>query len=63
LASIASNKLEKKENPKLLALLGAAHIKGIKSLLQNPKSIQRALKKLNLTYTPPTLIKRIKVGS
>jgi pheromone shutdown protein TraB len=63
LASISSNKLEKKENPNLLALLGAAHIKGIKNLLQNPKSIKMALKKLNLTYTPPTLIKRIKVGS
>lgn len=63
LASIASNKLEKKENPNLLALLGAAHIKGIKHLLKDPKSIQRALKKLNLTYTPPTLVKRIKVGS
>ena len=63
LATITSNKLEKKENPNLLALLGAAHIKGIKNLLQNPKSIQMALKKLNLTYTPPILIKRIKVGS
>ena len=63
LASIASNKLEKKENPNLLALLGAAHVKDIKDFLQNPRSIQRVLKKLNLPYSPPTLVKRIKVGS
>ena len=62
LVVIASDKLEKKENPNLLALLGAAHVKGIKDLLQNPKSIQRALKKMNLPYSPPTLVKRIKVG-
>ncbi len=61
LAAITTEKIEKKQNPKILSLVGAAHVKGIHTLLQNPALIKDNLKKMNLTYSPPILIKRIQI--
>ncbi len=61
LTAIASNLLDKKEHPKILALVGAAHVKGIEAHLQNPTSIKETLKQLSLQYTPPATIQRIQV--
>jgi pheromone shutdown protein TraB len=62
LAWIASQKLKEKEKPKILALVGAAHINGIKALLKEPITIRDSLRRLNLTFTPPKLIRRISVN-
>ena len=61
LTEIASNLLDKKEHPKILALVGAAHIKGIHAHLRNPTSIKETLNHLRLPYTPPATIQRIQV--
>lgn len=59
LAWISTEALKTKETPSVLALVGAAHVKGIKSLLSNPPSMKQNLWCLNLSFTPPTLIGRI----
>ena len=61
LTAIASNLIDKNEHPKILALVGAAHVKGIQAHLQNPTSIKETLNQLNLPYTPPATIQRIQV--
>jgi pheromone shutdown protein TraB len=61
LAAIASNIIECNETPNILVLMGAAHVEGVKKLLKNPILIQAALKKLDLQYSPPTLIRKIKI--
>ncbi len=61
LAAIASSVLEKEEQPNILALVGAAHVRGITGHLQNPASLPETLKRLGLPYSPPTLVKRIHV--
>ncbi|MEM1588030.1 MAG: TraB/GumN family protein [Candidatus Bathyarchaeia archaeon] len=61
LAAIASNIIENDETPNILALMGAAHVEGVKKLLENPILIQLTLKKLDLQYSPPTLIRRIRL--
>jgi pheromone shutdown protein TraB len=63
LAWIASEKLKEDEEPKILALVGAAHVDGIKALLKEPITIKENLRRLNLTFTPPTLIRRISVNA
>jgi pheromone shutdown protein TraB len=62
LAWIASEKLREDEAPKILALVGAAHVDGMKALLKDPITIKENLRRLNLTFTPPTLIRRISVN-
>ena len=62
LAWIASEKLKEDKESKILALVGAAHVDGIKALLKEPISIKESLRRLNLTFTPPTLIRRISVN-
>jgi len=62
LAWIATLSLEKGETPRILTLLGAAHVKGVKSLLQNPAYLKENLQRLNLFFTPPTLIRRVMVS-
>ena len=62
LAWIASEKLREEEEPKVLALVGAAHVDGIKALLKEPITIKESLRRLDLTFTPPTLIRRISVN-
>lgn len=63
LAWIASEKLREDEEPKILALVGAAHVDGIKALLEEPIAIRENLRRLSLTFTPPTLIRRISVNA
>ena len=63
LAWIASENLREKEEPTILALVGAAHVVGIKDLLKRPTTIKKNLKKFNLAFTPPTLIRRISVST
>jgi len=63
LAWIATEKLRKEEQPNILALVGAAHVTGIKELLKQPVTIKENLKRFNLTFTPPTLIRRISVNT
>ncbi|MEM2842716.1 MAG: hypothetical protein QXZ53_02445 [Candidatus Bathyarchaeia archaeon] len=61
LAVIASNIIENDETPNILALMGAAHVESVKKLLKNPILIQLTLKKLDLQYSSPTLIRKIKL--
>lgn len=63
LAWIATEKLREEEQPNILALVGAAHVAGIKELLKQPITIKENLKRFNLTFTPPTLIRRISVNT
>ncbi len=62
LAWIASEKLREEEEPKILTLVGAAHVDGIKTLLKEPIAIKENLRRLNLNFTPPTLIRRISIN-
>jgi len=62
LAWIATENLRAKRNPNILALVGAAHVNGISSLLKNPLEIKENLQGLNLEFTPPTLVRRIKIN-
>jgi pheromone shutdown protein TraB len=61
LAWIATKRMDEGEKPNILALVGAAHVQGIKRLLENPKTIRESLQALSLPYSPPTLIRRISV--
>jgi len=62
LAWIATSSLEKGETPRILALVGAAHVKGIESLLQNPFHLREKLRRLELPFTPPVLIRRVMIS-
>lgn len=62
LAWIASDELSKDRKPNILALVGAAHVEGMRNLLQNPIDIKENLQRLNLSFTPPTLIRRISIA-
>jgi len=59
LAWIATEKLREEKKPNILALVGAAHVAGIKDLLKQPITIKENLRGFGLTFTPPTLIRRI----
>jgi len=62
LAWIVSKSLDKGERkPKILAVVGAAHIDGIRKLLANPLAIKENMRRLGLRFTPPTLIRRIRI--
>lgn len=63
LAWIATESLKAEMNPNILALVGAAHVNGISSLLKNPLEIRENLHRLNLEFTPPTLVRRIKIDA
>jgi pheromone shutdown protein TraB len=43
------------------AFVGAAHVEGIKDLLMNPLLIKDQLRKFNLSFTEPTLIRRVAI--
>jgi pheromone shutdown protein TraB len=62
LAWIATEKLKEDEEPSILALVGAAHVDGIKDLLKDPIVIKESLRRLNLAFTPPTLIRRVSIN-
>jgi pheromone shutdown protein TraB len=61
LAWIASQSLNLGKNTKILTFVGAAHVEGIMGLLRNPVLIKENLRKLDLPFTEPTLIKRVSI--
>jgi len=61
LAWIASKNLNEGKNSKILTFIGAAHVEGIKDLLTNPLVIKGQLRKFNLPFTEPTLIRRVAI--
>ncbi len=61
LAWITSKNLEEGKNSKTLAFVGAAHVEGIRDLLKNPYIIREQLRKSNLSFTEPTLIRRVSI--
>jgi pheromone shutdown protein TraB len=61
LAWIASKNLEEEKNSKIVTFVGAAHVEGIKELLMNPLLIKNQLRRSNLSFTEPTLIRRVAV--
>jgi len=62
LAWIASQNLREDKKPSILALVGAAHVEGIRDLLRNPVAVKGNLQMLSLTFTPPALVRRISVS-
>jgi pheromone shutdown protein TraB len=61
LAWITSERLNADEKCRVLTLVGATHVKGIEQLLKAPQMIPRNLREFELPFTPPTLVRRIKV--
>ena len=61
LAWIASKNLDEEKNSKIVTFVGAAHVEGIKELLMNPLLIKNQLRKSKLSFTEPTLIRRVAV--
>lgn len=62
LAWIVSKSLDEGEKPKILAIVGAAHVDSIRELLANPLVIRENMRRLGLRFTPPTLIRRVKIN-
>ncbi|MCW3982003.1 MAG: hypothetical protein NWE81_02675 [Candidatus Bathyarchaeota archaeon] len=62
LAWVVTKELASGEEVEVLALTGAAHTSGIRSLLGEPTRIKEELQRLRLAYTPPKLIRRISVN-
>ena len=62
LAWIVTEALKAEGKPNILALVGTAHVNGISGLLKNPLEIKENLQGLNLEFTPPTLVRRIKIN-
>jgi len=61
LAWVATEGLRNGVAPRVLALVGAAHVKGIKSVLRNPAHIKENLSLFGLPFTLPELIRRVAV--
>jgi pheromone shutdown protein TraB len=61
LAWISSKNLDEGKNPSILTFVGAAHVEGIRDLLQHPLQIRDHLRTFNLSFTDPTLIRRVAV--
>lgn len=61
LAWIASKNLNKGKNSKILTFVGAAHVEEIRALLMDPILIKENLRKINLPFTEPTLIRRVAI--
>ena len=61
LAWIISEKRENGLNANLLAFVGAAHVDGIRELLKEPLLIQQSLKRFDLSFTEPTLMRRVAI--
>ena len=58
---IATRSLEKGETPRVLALVGAAHVEGVESLLSDPMVLKGRLRRFELPFTPPLLMRRVMV--
>ena len=61
LAWIVSMNLKEGKNSKILTFVGAAHVEGIKSLLMKPLLMKEQLRKFNLRFTEPTLVRRVAI--
>jgi len=61
LAWISSKNLDEGKKPRILTFVGAAHVEGIRDLLQHPLQIRDHLRTFNLSFTDPTLIRRVAV--
>ena len=61
LAWISSKNLDEGKTPHILTFVGAAHVEGIRDLLQHPRHIRDRLRTFNLRFTDPTLIRRVAV--
>jgi pheromone shutdown protein TraB len=61
LAWISSKNLDEGKKPSILTFVGAAHVEGIRDLLQHPLQIRDHLRTFNLSFTEPTLIRRVAV--
>ncbi|MFQ5951362.1 MAG: hypothetical protein ACE5KH_04685 [Candidatus Geothermarchaeales archaeon] len=63
LAWIATERIQQgMTEPGILALVGAAHVEGIRELLAEPSSIASKLRSYGLEFTPPDAIRRMKVS-
>jgi pheromone shutdown protein TraB len=61
LAWISSTHLDAGTKPRILTFVGAAHVEGIRGLLQHPHQIRDHLRTYHLRFTNPTLIRRVAV--
>lgn len=61
LAWISRRNLNAKTYKKILAFVGAAHVKGIEKLLSNPQLITDHFIRLDLSFSEPTLVRRVTV--
>ncbi len=62
LAWTISRRMEEENEPRILTFVGAAHVEGIQELLAKPSQIKEQLKKLNLSFSEPTLVRRVAVN-
>lgn len=62
LAWITTSNLEKGETPRVLALVGAAHVKGMNAMLSDPGVLKKRLDRLELPFTPPVLMRRVMIA-
>lgn len=63
LSWIITTQLNQDTSPHVLALVGAAHVEGIQTLLKDPRLIRNNLRNFGLSFTEPTLIRRVAVTS
>jgi pheromone shutdown protein TraB len=63
LSWIITTQLNEDTIPHVLALVGAAHVEGIQTLLKDPQLIRSNLQSFRLSFTEPTLIRRVAVTS
>lgn len=63
LSWIITTQLSEDTIPHVLALVGAAHVEGIQILLKDPQLIRSNLRAYQLSFTEPTLIRRVAVTS
>jgi pheromone shutdown protein TraB len=61
LACIVSKNVSEKVKSKILTFVGAAHVEGIKKYLEDPLLIKNDLKRYDLKYTEPFLIRRVSI--
>ena len=61
LAWISSKYLDEGKQPSILTFIGAAHVEGIRNLLQHPLQIRDHLRTFNISFTDTTLIRRVAV--
>lgn len=61
LAWIVSEKIERGKDASVLAFVGAAHVDGIREYLKDPRLLQQGLKRFDLIFTEPTLMRRVMV--